>query len=215
MNVTGTFTAAGGAFVTAATGTNLTSGANSIIVDGTGARMMNGANRVLVNAAGVAVAGNNARVTLNGATASMLNDTNHGVIVSATQTLISGGTATTNLLLNDGGATFSNNQTGGPARVTGIADGSLPFDAVNYRQLQGLDKRMSSGIASTVAMANIPPLEPNKTFAVGVGMGHFNGNTALSIGGNYRMSPNAVFRASAGFGGERRGTFGAGASLSW
>ena len=215
MNVTGTFTAAGGAFVTAATGTNLTSGANSIIVDGAGARMVNGANQVAVNANGVAVAGNNARVTLNGATASMLNDTNHGVVVSATQTLISGGTSTTNLLLNDAGASFSNTQTGGPARVTGIADGTMPFDAVNFRQLQALDRRLSLGISSTVAMANIPPLEQNKTFSVGVGMGVFNGATTLAIGGNYRMSPNAVFRASLGFAGERRNTFGAGASLSW
>ena len=172
-------------------------------------------SRFAVNADGVEMAGNGAQVTLNGANASMVNATNHGVVVSASQTVITGGTSSTSLQLDDAGATFSNTLTGGPAKVTGVADGTSNFDAVNYRQLHALDRQMSNGIASTTAMANMPALEQGKRFAVGVGVGHFNGASALAVGGNYRMSSNAVVRASVGLNGRRNNAFGAGASFSW
>jgi len=65
-------------------------------------------------------------------------------ITAATTNTITGGTGNTvtattgnnvitaTLTLNDYGATFSN-AAGGPARVTGVADGVSDGDAVNYR----------------------------------------------------------------------------------
>jgi hypothetical protein len=168
----------------------------------------------VVNAGGVDVAGNGAQVTLNGANASLVNATNHGVVVSETQTMITGGTSSTHLLLDDAGVTFSNTLTGGAAKVTGVADGTSTFDAVNYGQLQAQDRLMSAGIAATTAMANMPALEQGKSFAIGVGVGHFNGASALALSGNYRIAPNSVFRASVGLNG-RSNAYGAGASFSW
>src|SRR5581483_1163191 len=57
----------------------------------------------------------------------------HGVVVTEQQTVLSGGTHSTSLVLGDEGATFSNVETGGPTRVSGVADGTSDFDAVNLR----------------------------------------------------------------------------------
>lgn len=69
-----------------------------------------------------------AQVALSGANASLVNNTGHGVAVSATQTVITGGTTSTSLTLNDRAATFANTVTGGPTTVTGVADGVADFD---------------------------------------------------------------------------------------
>jgi hypothetical protein len=61
----------------------------------------------------------------------------HGLAVNQNRTVLSGGTRSTSLTLNDDGATFANTATGGPARVTGVADGAHNFDAINYGQLRG------------------------------------------------------------------------------
>ena len=215
LNVGGTLTVGSGFSVGGATNT-ISNGSRSLVVDGESVRLVNGANKVVVGASGIDLAGNGAQIILSGANASLVNNTNHGVVVTSNQTVITGGTTSTRLVLDDAGATFSNTLTGGAAKVTGIADGTTNSDAVNFNQLQTLDKRMSAGIAATTAIANMPALESDKTFAVGVGIGHFNGASAMAIGGNYRMSPNAVFKASVGSNGRRNNTtYGAGASFSW
>ena len=193
----------------------IASGPQAMVVDASSARLVSGANRVAVTANGVDISATGAKIALNGPDVSLLNSTGHGMVVSATQTVLSGGTSSTNLVLDDGGATFSNTLTGGAARVTGVADGAATFDAVNFGQLQVLSKRLSSGVATSTAMANMPALETGKNFAVSVGVGNFNGTSALAIGGNFRLSPNAVFKASVGMNGRRSSAFGAGASFSW
>jgi len=99
----------------------------------------------------------------------------HGLLVDQTQTVISGGTASTSLTFDDWGATFQNDATGGPARVTGVADGQKDFDAVNYRQ-------MNSGIASVAALAAIPDPVPGKHFSIGLGYGNSHGQSAVAAG---------------------------------
>jgi hypothetical protein len=138
----------------------------------------------------------------------------HGLIVTETQATLSGGTHSSSLTLNDNGATFTNASSGAPIQVHGVADGTSDFDAVNYRQL----KQLSAGVASTVAMANIPQVDQDKTFALGAGVGQYNGQTALAIGASYRFASNAVLRASLGSGsggGQARTTAGAGVGFSW
>jgi len=136
----------------------------------------------------------------------------HGIVVTETQTTISGGVNSTSLTMNDNSATFSNSATGAPIRVTGVADGVAPFDAVNYRQLRAV----SQGVASTIAMANIPQVSEGQTGMVGVAVGTFNGESSLAIGASYRFAPQAVMKASIGVsanGGPK--TAGVGAGWSW
>lgn len=138
----------------------------------------------------------------------------HGLVVTERQSTLSGGINSTSLTLNDGGAFFSNSATGAPVRVTGVADGTTDFDAVNYRQL----KQVAAGVAGASAMANIPQVDQNKTFSVGAGIGHFRGVTALALGTSYRMAPNAVLRASlstSSHSSKKNTVYGVGAGFSW
>ena len=134
----------------------------------------------------------------------------HGLTVTQTNTVLSGGTNSTSLTLNDNGARFTNTTTGGPARVTGVADGENRFDAVNYGQLKGA----YGGIASVAAMANIPDPAPGKAYSIGLGFGNFEGENAFAIGGAARLTENVSIQASAGHSDDSN-TVGAGVGFSW
>jgi len=134
----------------------------------------------------------------------------HGLTVNQTSTVLSGGTASTSLTLNDDGAAFANTTTGGPARVTGVANGASKYDAVNFGQL----KDAYSGIASVAAMANIPALAPGKNFSMGLGFGNFEGENAFALGGVARLTDNVSVQASVGHS-DDNSSFGAGVGFSW
>lgn len=138
-----------------------------------------------------------------------------GLTVNGTQTTLSGGTVgvtSTQLVLNGSNATFSNTATGAPITVTGVADGVNPFDAVNFRQLQAV----STGVASIAAMSNIPALDANKKFGIGIGYGNFQGNSALAVGVNGRLAPSLTAKLSVGAGLSYGATsVGTGVSYSW
>lgn len=201
---------------TAATTNTMASGDNTVVIDNT-------ANTVTLTADSDATAGNGRSVITAGPTsASMLVTTatgvSHGVNVTQTATTISGGTASTTLTLNDDGATFANTTTGGAARVMGVADGVNDTDAVNMRQFNSLRSDMDEaegGIANVAAMANIPQVEPGKSFSVGAGYGNFKGENAMALGGSARFTDNVVAKASVGFGSENATTVGGGVSYSW
>ena len=134
-------------------------------------------------------------VTAPGATAvSLLNSTGHGLTVNTDSTILSGGTSSTSLTLNNWGATFSTN--GIPARVTGIADGKDDYDAVNYHQLQ----KAYSGIASVSALAAIPSTMPGKKFAIGAGYGYFEHESAVAVGLKASLFDSLSVTAGVGFG---------------
>ncbi len=113
----------------------------------------------------------------------------HGLVVTETQTTLSGGTQSSSMTLGDNGATFSNAQSGAPIPVHGVADGSSDFDAVNVRQFAG-------AISAVTAMASIPGGDPSKIASIGVGVGNFMSKTALAVGGSYRFSPGGSLRAT-------------------
>jgi len=141
----------------------------------------------------------------------------HGLQVGTTNTVLSGGTASTTFTLDDEGATFANTTTGGPARVMGVADGHSAFDAVNVRQLNAVKRDiddLEGGVASTAAMANIPNVDNGKKFALGMGYGNFKNNSALAVGGSARIAERAVVKASVGMS-NSDATFGVGAGFSW
>jgi hypothetical protein len=206
---------AGTALSAGSNGVVLAHGERSLSVNDGGVSISHGDNRLTVNANGVEIAAGGAQITLAGPQLAVVNDSGHGVTVSETQTVISGGTTSTSLQLDDSGARFLDSTHGGPARVSGIANGLAVDDAVNVGQLRAQEKLLAQGIASTAAIANIPPLEQHKTVALGVGVGHFNSRSALAVAASVRLSPNASFRASMALNSGKRRVIGAGASFSW
>lgn len=132
----------------------------------------------------------------------------HGLVVTESQTTLSGGTQSSSMSLTDRAATFSNAQTGAPITVTGVANGRADFDAVNVRQFAG-------AIAAVSAQANIPALAEGQDRSVGVGVANFMGKSALAVGLTVRGNSNAMFKASLSSGlnqGSGQAVLGVGAS---
>jgi len=127
----------------------------------------------------------------------------HGVTISQTDTVISGGTNSTSLTLDDTGATFQNDDTGGPAKVTGVANGTDDYDAVNMRQYRKLENRVDkaySGIASVAALSAIPAPLAGKDTSVGIGYGNFEGCNAIAVGTKALIGKNNDVTLTAGIG---------------
>ena len=103
-----------------------------------------------------------------------------GFIATGAETILSGGTTTSasHLTLNSQGADFTNRETGVASRVTGIADGMSPLDAVNRRQLD----MTYGGIASVAALAALPSPAPNRHFSIGMGTSYYEGQTGVALG---------------------------------
>ncbi len=99
-------------------------------------------------------------------------------------------------------------------QIHGLAPGTLGTDAVNLNQLNGIENDMSKGIAATTAIANIPQVDQGKTYSLGLGFGHYNGENAFAAGGSWRYNNDGILKASVGSGGS--GTvFGVGTAMSW
>jgi hypothetical protein len=150
-------------------------------------------------------------VSAPGATqVTLLNSSGHGLTINTDSTVLSGGTHSTSLTLNDYGATFSNN--GSPARVTGVADGVNQYDAVNFGQLQ----KSYIGIASVSALAAIPNTMPGKRFAIGAGYGYFENESALALGLKASILDCISVQAGVGFGvGQANSDYSANAGISF
>lgn len=191
-------------------------GTTNINATGTAATSIgNAAAPVTVTGSAVTAVAGNSQVALQNGEARMTvtnaAGNTHGLVVGESSTTLSGGTRSTSLTLNDNGATFGNSTTGAPVRVTGVANGSSDFDAVNVRQF-------GSAVAGATAAANIPGVDTNKTSSVGVGLGSFMNQQALAFGGSYRFSDNGVLRASVATGlnsGGSKSSVGVGAAWSW
>jgi len=134
----------------------------------------------------------------------------HGLSVHEKRTVLSGGTTSTNLTLDDRGATFDDDE-GGPARVRGVADGRNRYDAVNHGQL----KDVEGGVASVAALAAIPAAERDKTFSLGIGGGTFAGEHAYALGASLRMGRHVVMKGGAAQSPGKPWAGSVGFSLSW
>jgi len=136
---------------------------------------------------------------------------NNGIAISEDRTVISGGTSNATLLtLNDRAATFS--RYGNAVKVTGVADGVGDNDAVNVHQL----KQAFSGVASVAALSAIPEPAPEKTMSVGMGVGHFRGESAMAVGLKGRVLDNLTVSAGMGYGSTDSAiTSNAGLAFSW
>ena len=143
----------------------------------------------------------------------------HGIFVGQTNTVVSGGTNSTSLTLDNTGATFKNDTTGGPARVTGVANGVHKYDAVNMGQFRGLEDRVDktySGIAAVSAIAAVPPPVPGKNFSVGMGYGNFESTSAVAVGAKALVGEDRNITLTVGVGmGEDSTAFSGGVGWSF
>ena len=107
----------------------------------------------------------------------------HGLTVGQDKTTLSGGRNSTYMTLDDNGVRFGKISNNRPVRVTGVADGKEDYDAVNFRQLNKVNK----GVAMGMAMDGIPQnFAEGNNYAVGVGMSRFNSQNAVALGAFYR-----------------------------
>jgi len=207
--LTGALTANGGISTTTLSTSGLAT-LNSLSVTGattlTGALTANGG----ISTTTLATTGN---ATVGGTLAVTGTTTTNGI----TNT----GAITTTTLTTTGNATIGGNASVGGTlnmngnKITNVANGTNPGDAVNFGQLQETRKILAGGIASATAMANIPLVDQNKQFAVGVGLGGYDGQTSIAVGASYRINPTTVLRGSVGGGSANKTAVGVGLGISW
>jgi len=186
----------------AGTSINTMTGATNTIVGTTGS-VMTGGNAGVALVADSAIMGvtGGATVAATDTTATVVTADGHGLTVDQTShtTTLTGGSTSTSLTLADTGATFQNDNTSGPARVTGIADGADDYDAVNMRQYWKLEDRVDSGVASVAALAAIRSSTPGKTVSLGLGYGNFRGQNAMAFGGSMLVGKSISLNAGIGY----------------
>ena len=125
--------------------------------------------------------------------------------------------------INGGGSSVTVNSTGvnlassgGAAlQLTGVADGTEPDSAVNRRQLDSVETEMSGGIASAMAMAQLPDPVPGNNYSVGLGAGFYNGESAFALGGAMYLENGVSLTAAYTYSSEGEPGFGLGAGFSW
>ncbi|ANB73976.1 hypothetical protein AYM40_17590 [Paraburkholderia phytofirmans OLGA172] len=114
--------------------------------------------------------------------------------------------------------TVSVGSLGNERRITNVADGQGPTDAVNMRQFQSglgsVARNAYSGVAAATALTMIPEVDPGKTLAVGVAGGSYKGYQAMALGASARVTANLKVKVGAGISAADT-TYGAGASYQW
>ena len=100
--------------------------------------------------------------------------------------------------------TVSVGSPGNERRITNVAPGINPTDAVNLSQLQSVQgnvndvaRRSYSGIAAATALAMIPEVDPGKTLSVGFGSGNYQGYSAVAFGFTARVAENIKVKGAA------------------
>lgn len=76
--------------------------------------------------------------------------------------------------------TVSVGSAGAERTISNVADGIYATDAVNLRQLENVEKKLSSGIAAAMAFT-VPQFAPGKSNAIAMGAAHYNGASAMSL----------------------------------
>ncbi|MGL4767357.1 MAG: YadA family autotransporter adhesin [Formosimonas sp.] len=161
-----------------------------------------GQNSVAIGPNSVA-SGQNSVAMGNGATASAANSVALG----------------SNSVANEAN-TVSVGSAGNERRITNVAPGVAPTDAVNVSQLNGLnykvDKlgdKLSAGVASAIALQMPVIMIPGKT-TVKLGVGYFNGQTAMGVSAR-KTADNGRWSITGGVSGSAKGGVAAGAGVEW
>nr|WP_279612714.1 YadA-like family protein [Burkholderia sp. BCC0801] len=82
------------------------------------------------------------------------------------------------------------------------------------QQIQQTDSMAREGIAATAAMASIPHMDRDSNFAMGVGTATFQGQKAMAVGVQARVTENLKATLNGGFAGSQR-VVGAGVLYQW
>ncbi|MFP4897894.1 YadA family autotransporter adhesin [Paraburkholderia sp. BR14261] len=117
--------------------------------------------------------------------------------------------------------TVSVGSSGSERRITNVAAGVNPTDAVNVSQLsavqQGVNKvarTAYAGVAGATALTMIPDVDAGKTLSIGIGSASYQGYGAVALGFTARLTNNVKLRG--GFSSSSAGySFGAGMSYQW
>ena len=106
-------------------------------------------------------------------------------------------------------------------RLQGVAAGINGTDAVNMNQYNALQNSMNTninnlkyGVAGVAAASNIPGLNKDQDFNIGMGVGGYQGYGAMAIGANVRIYENITVKASGSTGGGQT-SGGLGLSFGW
>ncbi|MEZ0603725.1 YadA-like family protein [Paraburkholderia sp. IW21] len=114
--------------------------------------------------------------------------------------------------------TVSVGSTGNERRITNVAAGQAPGDAVNMQQFQGgmsdLARNAYSGTASAIALTMVPEVDANKNLAIGVGTAGYKGYQAVAVGLSARVTQSLKVKLGAGISSATT-TVGAGAAYQW
>lgn len=145
------------------------------------------------------------------------------------------GAVTTDKIADE--AVTSDKITDGAVTSDKIADGAVTLDKLDTSLQQTLSAggtdvaalsrdvetnadniaRNTGGIASIAAMTNIPQLSGDRDYALGVGFGHFQGESAFAIGGTARLNDygGTVIRGSLAYSESGGTAVGIGAGWEW
>ncbi|MGQ0287260.1 ESPR-type extended signal peptide-containing protein [Pasteurellaceae bacterium 22721_9_1] len=102
----------------------------------------------------------------------------------------------------------------GGTRITNVAPGKAPTDAVNVSQLKGVDKGLRAGIASAMAGANLYHATlPGKSM-VAAGVGTYKGQSGFAVGYS-RLSDNGKIGVKVMLNSNTQGDVGAAATVGY
>ena len=197
--------------------------ANGILADSTGTYLQSATDLVLTGTA----------ISLTGAT--NINTTgSYNTSVGNTTGIVTIAGSAVNVGTNSGSSVTLGSSTGNSTvslngnRLQNVGAGVAGTDAVNLNQvnslmssttsqitsLQNQANTNKSGISGVSAMANIPSLSASQKNNFGVGIGAFQGSSAIAFGGNFRIKDNLVGKISASLSSGNYVT-GAGLSFGW
>ncbi len=76
--------------------------------------------------------------------------------------------------------TVSVGRAGAERTISNVADGIYATDAVNLRQLENVERKLSSGIAAAMAFT-VPTIAQGKSTGLAIGAANYNGASAMSL----------------------------------
>ena len=179
-----------------------------------GTNTMSLSNALLNIASPVSVVGNTLINTTGTANTAIGNSTGNVTVTGATVTIatLSGSNISIGSTTSNSTVSLNGN------RLQNVGTATAGTDAVNLNQLNALTASSNAkftnfqtqlthlqnqnqvnekGIAGVSAMSNIPSLSVSQQYNFGLGIGSFSGNTALALGGNWRIKENLIGKISA------------------
>ena len=210
-------------------GFNLTTTASAGSVSGSSVSRVNAGKTVTIDA------GKNIRVTQNGNTVSIATQDN-----ASFDSVTTGNTKIDNngLTINGGPSVTQSGIDAAGNKITNVAAGTAPTDAVNVSQLNArlgatgqaaeeklkqlenkLDQnqdRANAGIAGAIAQGTIPQVTRPSAFGLGVGTGYYGGQSALAVGASAMTDGgNWIFKGNVSVNSKGRAGAGAGVLFQW